>query len=191
MRRVLACLALIAASACANAQTPGDGPSALSGALIMAKPLTAPISDGDAVGTATLTEAPDGVLIRIELEAGALTPGWHGVHLHEKADCSDAAYKTAGAHVGHGTGKQHGLLNPAGPEFGDLPNLYAPAKAGGMFGAEMFSTLVTLSPTEMGGRAPLLDADGSALIIHARPDDHLTQPIGGAGDRVACAAIQR
>ena len=36
----------------------------------------------------------------------------------------------------------------------------------------------------------LLDEDGSAIIIHAQEDDHLTQPIGGAGARVACGVIQ-
>jgi Cu-Zn family superoxide dismutase len=35
----------------------------------------------------------------------------------------------------------------------------------------------------------LLDADGSALVIHAKADDYASQPIGGAGDRVACAVI--
>ncbi|HBX92207.1 MAG TPA: superoxide dismutase, partial [Hyphomonas sp.] len=36
----------------------------------------------------------------------------------------------------------------------------------------------------------LLDEDGSALIIHEAEDDHMTQPIGGAGARVACGVIQ-
>lgn len=36
----------------------------------------------------------------------------------------------------------------------------------------------------------LLDADGSAFVIHENPDDHKTQLIGGAGDRIACGAIQ-
>ena len=36
----------------------------------------------------------------------------------------------------------------------------------------------------------LMDADGAALVIHANPDDYRTQPIGGAGDRVACAVIR-
>jgi len=40
------------------------------------------------------------------------------------------------------------------------------------------------------GTARRLDADGSALWIHASPDDHTSQPIGGAGARVACAAIK-
>jgi Cu-Zn family superoxide dismutase len=36
----------------------------------------------------------------------------------------------------------------------------------------------------------LRDGDGSALVIHANPDDHMTQPIGGSGPRVACAVIK-
>ena len=35
----------------------------------------------------------------------------------------------------------------------------------------------------------LLDEDGSAVIIHDLPDDHPTQPIGGAGGRIGCAII--
>jgi Cu-Zn family superoxide dismutase len=35
----------------------------------------------------------------------------------------------------------------------------------------------------------LLDEDGSAVVIHADPDDHRTQPIGGSGARVGCGII--
>jgi len=31
-----------------------------------------------------------------------------------------------------------------------------------------------------------MDKDGSALVIHANPDDYKTQPIGGAGARIVC-----
>ncbi len=79
----------------------------------------------------------------------------------------------------------HGLLNPAANETGDLPNLYAAADGTAM--AEIFTPSVSLSVAD---RAPLLDADGSALVIHAAPDDHTSQPIGGAGARVACAVIK-
>ena len=76
--------------------------------------------------------------------------------------------------------KPHGLLNPDGVHDGDLPNIYAAAD--GTAKAEIFTTLVELET--------LLDDDGSAVVIHAQPDDHLTQPIGGAGDRVACGVIE-
>lgn len=53
---------------------------------------------------------------------------------------------------------------------------------------ELHSTLASLKGAE--GRPALLDNDGSALVIHANPDDYTTQPIGGAGDRIACAVIR-
>ena len=36
----------------------------------------------------------------------------------------------------------------------------------------------------------LKDSDGSAFVIHANEDDHSTQPIGGAGARIACSVIK-
>ena len=102
------------------------------------------------------------------------------------ADAS-AGFKASGKHAGHGDSVQHGFLAPGGPEPGDLPNLFVAPKA--PVGGEFVSTMATLSNETQGGRIPLLDADGSALIVHANPDDMKTQPVGNAGDRVACAAI--
>ncbi|CAN5198595.1 superoxide dismutase family protein [soil metagenome] len=142
------------------------------------KTVTVKAPSGD-IGTAVLTSAPTGVVIRIDVKG--LTPGWHGMHLHEKGDCSDPKFTTAGAHINHADMKvPHGLLNPAGPDYGDLPNLFVAADGTGR--AEVFTSLIKLSA--------LIDADGSALVIHANPDDGMTQPIGGAGDRVACAVIK-
>ena len=67
---------------------------------------------------------------------------------------------------------------------GDLPNLFAAAD--GTAKAEFFTTLVSVS----GGEMPaLLDEDGSAVIIHENPDDHMTQPIGGSGGRIGCGVV--
>lgn len=144
--------------------------------------------DGRNIGQAQFTEAPGGVLIRMEFSAGALPPGWHGLHLHDRGDCSDfaAGFQASGGHLGMRSGVAHGLRNPAGPEAGDLPNIFAGV---GPFGAEVFTRLVTLHTAPIGDRAPLLDSDGAALLIHAGPDDHQTQPIGGAGERIACLAL--
>lgn len=138
---------------------------------------------GEAIGTATLTEAPKGVLMR--LEVSGLTPGWHGLHLHEKGDCSKSDFTSAGGHVHTEASMVHGLLNPDANEAGDLPNLHVGEDGKGV--VELFSTYVSFDG--QGGRANLMDDDGSAIVIHAGPDDHKTQPIGGAGARVACAAI--
>ena len=63
---------------------------------------------------------------------------------------------------------------------GDIPNIWVAAD--GSAGYEAFTTLTT--------GASLMDEDGSAIIIHENEDDHLTQPIGGAGARVACGALK-
>ena len=145
--------------------------------------------DGQRIGQAAFVEAPGGVLIRLEFIDRALPPGWHGAHIHGVGDCADfaAAFQAAGAHAGHNPTIQHGLMNAAGPEAGDLPNIAAPVA--GPFGAEFFTDRLTLGPVAVDGREPLLDADGSALVIHANADDHTSQPIGGAGPRIACAAL--
>src|SRR5690606_16158129 len=135
------------------------------------------------VGTATLTDAPTGVLIR--LEAKGLPPGWHGLHCHEKGDSSKSDFTSAGGHVHDKPTIVPGLLNPDANEAGDLPNLYVAAD--GTANAEFFSGYVGLKASS--GRPGLADADGSALVIHANPDDHKTQPIGGAGARIACGVI--
>ncbi|MBI1187213.1 MAG: superoxide dismutase family protein [Alphaproteobacteria bacterium] len=149
----------------------------------------APILDtaGAAIGTARLTEGPAGVLVHLSLNAGALPGGWHGTHFHGVGACDDGAqgFAHSGSHVGAAEGR-HGLLNPTGPEPGDLPSIWAPAS--GAFEAELYSPFLTLRP-EADGRQPIRDADGSALIIHAARDDQRAQPIGGAGARLACAVF--
>ncbi|MEM8921512.1 MAG: superoxide dismutase family protein [Pseudomonadota bacterium] len=134
---------------------------------------------GASIGDASLVQGPHGMMVEINLGPGSVDPGWHGVHFHMVGDCSDiGVYKLSGGHVGLIEGG-HGLMNPIGPEDGDLPNIHVNADGGGS--AEMFTQITSL--------ADLLDADGSALVIHADRDDHISQPIGNAGARVACAEI--
>jgi Cu-Zn family superoxide dismutase len=148
-------------------------------------------AQGARIGQARFAEGPAGVLIHMEFSAGALPPGWHGLHIHQVGICSDPAdgFRASGAHMGHDSATAHGLLNRRGPEAGDLPNLFAPAA--GPFAAEVFSPWLTLAPEGGEGRLSLLDADGAALVIHAGADDQTTQPIGGAGARIGCAALTR
>ena len=132
---------------------------------------------GARIGEVAVWQGAKGVLITISAEA--LTPGMHGVHMHAKGDCSDHdVFKKSGGHV-RGAGGAHGFLHPEGVHGGDLPNVYA--HEGGLVRAHFFSTRIML--------ADLQDQDGAALIIHESPDDYQTQPIGGAGARVACAVF--
>lgn len=137
-------------------------------------------NEGTSIGDINLIDGPNGVLIEVNIEEGSLSEGWHAIHLHQTGDCSDTGeYKASGGHIGKIDGG-HGLLNPDGPEPGDLTNLYVAAN--GSVHYETFSNYVAMSD--------ILDDDGSAAIIHEGRDDHMSQPIGGAGSRVACAVIE-
>lgn len=140
--------------------------------------------DGSQIGTAEFTQGSTGVLIRVDVSG--LTPGAHGIHLHAVGACTPD-FTAAGGHLNPDEGI-HGLLNSeraaGAQDNGDLPNLYAAAD--GTARAEFFTTLVTV----VGGSMPaLFDDDGSSLVIHENPDDHVSQPIGGAGGRVGCGVI--
>ncbi len=149
-------------------------------------------ADGAPTGHVILTNTPRaGVLIRVDLTG--LSEGWHALHLHKVGDCRDFAdgFKASGSHVDPDD-QPHGLLNIYGPERADMPNIYAGAD--GHATAEMFNGTVALFASEasaaQAGPFPLVDDDGFAIIVHESADDHLTQPIGGAGKRIACAAIR-
>jgi len=143
--------------------------------------------DGRQIGTVAMVEGPRGVSINIVLNEGALPAGRKGIHIHSVGTCSDnaAGFVASGAHLG-APGLAHGLLNATG-DYGDLPNLIV--NRDGSVEVEMFSTLVSVGGVS--GRGTLLDNDGAAIVIHQNPDDHTSQPIGGAGPRIACAVIQR
>jgi Cu-Zn family superoxide dismutase len=138
---------------------------------------------GDNIGKITIRGGENATVVRITINAGGLSPGWHGIHFHQVGDCSDAGkYELSKGHVNHDDAK-HGLLNSDGPDQGDLPNIYA--NADGSVNAEVSSESVLLA-----GDEGLKDKDGSALVIHTSEDDHSSQPIGNAGARVACAVIK-
>jgi len=135
--------------------------------------------EGDVIGSTKLTSGPNGLLLEITVQQGGLAPGWHGLHLHQVGDCSDTgSFTRSGGHVGKIDGG-HGLLNPKGPEAGDLPNLHVHADGSAVM--ETFTNLASLQD--------LSDRDGTALILHESRDDHRSQPIGGAGARIACAVL--
>lgn len=127
------------------------------------------------LGTASITYAPTGTLIEVELKA--MSEGWHGVHVHEIGDCS--SFEAAGDHEMNQGSQKHGFLDETSPHFGDLPNIWVNATGNGK--AQFFSTAID--------RTGLTDGDGSALMIHDGADDYRAEPSGGSGDRVACGVI--
>ena len=141
--------------------------------------------DGSGIGSVQFQQGPTGVLMKIDV--AGLEPGPHGIHLHSMGACTPD-FKAAGGHI-NPNGGLHGLLNEERSESsqdnGDLPNLYVGDD--GTAQAEFFTSLVTIA----GGSMPaLLDSDGSTVVIHENPDDHTSQPIGGAGGRVGCGIIR-
>ena len=139
-------------------------------------------AQGNTVGTASLRETKDGLLIIIN--AKGLPEGLHAVHIHSIGKCEGPAFTSAGGHF-NPLGKKHGLSNPDGPHAGDLPDLYVNKDGVGRYEALMES--VTLGA----GETSVFDADGSAIVIHATADDNMTDPAGNSGDRIACGVITK
>lgn len=139
-------------------------------------------AQGQKVGEAQLEETANGVKITMKVEN--LPPGVHAFHIHEKGICDPPDFMTAGAHF-NPFAKKHGLKNPEGPHGGDLPNLVVDTD--GKETIETIATQVTLKP----GKNSLFHPGGTSLVIHAGPDDYLTDPAGNAGARIACGIITK
>lgn len=140
--------------------------------------------DGEPIGSISLTQTNRGTLIRLEL--AGLPPGPKAIHIHDTGTCEDHCdgFQASGGHL-NPDGRAHGLLNADGPDAGDLPNFMV--NADGTAWAEFYTTRASLDGS-FGAR--ILDDDGAALVIHENPDDHKSQPIGGAGARIACGVVQ-
>lgn len=140
-------------------------------------------NDNAVIGHATYTQGPEGVLMRVQV--AGLPSGPRGMHFHEVGTCDDhEAFHGAGAHI-MPSKRPHGYLHPEGPHEGNLPNLMV--HEDGTVVVELYTDLVSLYGDN--GRPALLDKDGSTLIIHASEDDHVSQPIGNAGARIACGIV--
>ena len=141
---------------------------------------------GQTIGSVELTEAANGVAIRVRLDnTTVVKPGKHGFHIHAVGKCDPVDFTSAGGHF-NPQGKQHGTLNPQGAHAGDVENLVVPANASGGVSWTTTSNLFTLSAGPRG----IFDADGAALVIHAGEDDLATDPTGNSGGRIACAVLQ-
>lgn len=134
-------------------------------------------SDGAPAGRATATEVAGG--LRFTLDVMGLPAGTHGAHVHMVGRCDGPDFTSAGGHW-NPTAAKHGTMNPQGPHQGDLPNLIVGTDGRGSIG-------ITIPGATMAG---LLDADGSAMMVHANADDLMTDPSGNSGGRIACGVFQ-
>jgi Cu-Zn family superoxide dismutase len=148
--------------------------------------LSVPIfaAGGKPAGILEMTDTPNGVLLDVTFEPGVLPAGEHAMHIHQVGDCSDvdAGFKKAGDHY-NPAAAEHGFVPEGGPHAGDMPNMVI--VDGQKTEVRGFNPMIHFSE----GDAPLFDDDGSALVIHAKPDDYASQPSGEAGDRIACAEL--
>ena len=140
-------------------------------------------------GTADFVETQQGTgkIVNITITLSGLKEGMHGVHLHEVGKC-EAPFTSAGGHFDPGPA---GNPNPdANHPFhmGDIPQISAAAN--GKATMKIATTRVTLSD----GPLSLFDSDGSAIIIHANPDQGITGAAGSGVSgrpRAACGVIEK
>lgn len=168
---VLCALAVLAGPSNVLAQTP---PTTASATLLD--------RNGQMLATAELREQPDQVLIALTFARAGVLTGEHAIHIHERGQCTAPDFADAGS-IFNPQRKEHGLLDPAGPMVGDLPDLVL-----GHDGAARYNVaapLATLRP----GPTSLLNPGGTALVIDDGPDDNRSQPDGNSGARIACGVI--
>ena len=139
----------------------------------------APTQGNQAAGTLELISHGDSVAIAGTISG--LQPGSvHGLHVHEKGDCSAPDASSAGGHF-NPVAQEHG--NPDSPPHhaGDIHNITADDQGVATVNEQL--TGVTL-----GTSAPE-DILGKSVVVHAKPDDYKSQPAGNSGDRIACGVI--
>ncbi|MEA2142201.1 MAG: superoxide dismutase, Cu-Zn family [Solirubrobacteraceae bacterium] len=142
--------------------------------------------NGAPVGSASFTAltAKSPVIVRVSVRRQQ--PGFHGFHIHATGSCVGPAFTSAGGHL-KATDQNHG------DHIGDMSSLLV--KRNG--------TATLLLTTDRFKLADLRDADGSAVMVHAGPDnyanippryapagpDQMTLDTGDSGARVVCGAI--
>lgn len=181
--RVLA----VAAAAClavagASAQAPKTGATQQK-----TMSATAEIKGKGITGTAQLTERPQGTgtIVEIAIEVNGLTPGRHGVHLHQTGKC-EPEFTAAGGHFDPGPASNTDPDANHPFHMGDIPNLEVGADGRGSM--KIMTSRVTLSD----GPLSVFDADGTAIIVHGNEDQMITgAPKSGVsgGPRVACGVV--
>ncbi len=136
-------------------------------------------SGSTVTGTATFTElGSGGVRARIHVENAP--PGTHGLHVHEKGDCSDPEAKSAGGHFNPG-GMPHAGPMSGQRHAGDLGNIEIGSNGKGDLDVRSDLLTVKAGPNSVMGRA---------VIFHEKADDLTTQPTGNAGGRLACGVVR-
>ncbi|WP_422639283.1 superoxide dismutase [Cu-Zn] SodC [Undibacterium umbellatum] len=137
---------------------------------------------GTKLGQVVVSESKYGLVLTPAL--AGLTPGLHGFHIHQNADCSSKEKDGkmipalgAGGHYDPENSNRHGTPWGDG-HMGDLPALYVDASGN--------AAQPVLAP-----RLKMADLKGRSLMIHIGGDNHSDHPavLGGGGARVVCGAF--
>ena len=148
------------------------------------RPATAnlrPTKGNQAKGTVTFTPTDDANKVKVQVHLSQLKPGGvHGLHVHEKGDCSAPDASSAGGHF-NPTGKSHGGRTADERHAGDLGNVEA--SSAGKVSATFDVDDISVSDGQQG-------IIGKSVILHEKADDLKTQPSGDSGSRIACAVIE-
>ena len=164
---MLSACALLASSCATMAPV---GPSATA--------VVRPASGSQAHGTVKFTQV--GTRVRVDAEIAALTAGLHGLHIHDKGDCTAPDATSAGPHFNPG-GKKHGAPESMERHAGDLGNLKADE-----YGKATLTMMVDGISVGTGPNG----VTGKGIIVHADADDLKTDPAGNSGARIGCGVIE-
>jgi superoxide dismutase, Cu-Zn family len=135
-----------------------------------------PTQGQEVQGTIAFTQTPEGV--HVKAEVSHLPSGSHAYHVHLYGDCSGPQGKTAGTHFNF-QGSSKAPPDNIDRITGDLGNLEA--NADGKATAETVLEQATLhGPYTIIGRS---------VVVHAKPNDPSSPPMGAAGSRLACGVI--
>lgn len=139
---------------------------------------------GDLLGTLHFVRTASGAARLVGTLTG-IHAGAHGIHVHAIGRCEGPTFESAGGHF-NPMDRQHGLENPAGSHAGDAANLRADTTLNAL--VDVVFPHATLAASASNS---ILDADGSAVVIHAMPDDQRSDPAGSSGARIACGVVAR
>lgn len=136
-----------------------------------------PKSGSQTTGTVEFFKVGNAIVI--EAKVVSLAAGEHGIHVHEKGDCSAADASSAGGHF-NPTAHTHAGPKDKVHHVGDFGNLTATQDGKG-----------TLTLTVKGEDAKVLTDQvvGTSVVVHEKKDDLRTQPSGDSGSRIACGVV--
>lgn len=143
---------------------------------------------GEELGLAIFTRV--GQQLRVDVKVSSISEGLHGMHIHTSGSCKHTTdpegkqvdFGSAGGHFDPGKSNTHAspMADNAKGHAGDLPNIEVMANGKGSL--NVFSRKISLEGTN--------NIIGRSVIVHADPDDYVTQPSGNSGPRILCGVIQ-